>query len=141
MTCAAQAPSPQYLRDGAGIRRRNRVDKCITCEQDALDSVEDMREHDVPQHWRWAIDNDMRAGYWYTVTAQASAAALSMTVNSRGCSVLNLLEHFTLLQPCGGGDSTKGQAATRRAYILTASNTTPGGAVPRPVYHTVMKCP
>jgi DNA polymerase elongation subunit (family B) len=40
--------------------------------QDALDSVEDMREHDVPQHWRWAIDNDMRAGYWYTVTAQAS---------------------------------------------------------------------
>ena len=40
--------------------------------QDALDSVEDMREHDVPQHWRWAIDNDVRAGYWYTVTAQAS---------------------------------------------------------------------
>ena len=31
-----------------------------------------MREHDVPQHWRWAIDNDVRAGYWYTVTAQAS---------------------------------------------------------------------
>ena len=45
---------------------------CIPREQDALDSVEDMREHDVPQHWRWAIDNDIRAGYWYTVTAQVS---------------------------------------------------------------------
>ena len=44
-------------------------------EQDALDSVEDMREHDVPQHWRWAIDNDVRAGYWYTVTAQARRGA------------------------------------------------------------------
>lgn len=39
--------------------------------QDALDSVEDMREHDVPHHWRWAIDCDVRAGFWYTVRAQA----------------------------------------------------------------------
>ena len=48
------------------------LELCIVREQDALDSVEDMREHDVPQHWRWAIDNDVRAGYWYTITAQAS---------------------------------------------------------------------
>ena len=81
---ASRNPSSNHLR----MNRKPDPDLKLTLEsssglcmvpvQDALDSVEDMREHDVPQHWRWAIDNDVRAGYWYTVTAQASRSCWSL---------------------------------------------------------------
>lgn len=35
--------------------------------QDALDSIVDIREYDVPYHVRFAIDTDVRAGHWFTV--------------------------------------------------------------------------
>lgn len=40
--------------------------------QDALDSIVDIREYDVPYHVRFAIDTDVRAGHWFTVKAQVS---------------------------------------------------------------------
>ena len=30
----------------------------------------DLREYDVPFHVRYAIDNDIRAGHWYSVAAK-----------------------------------------------------------------------
>jgi DNA polymerase epsilon subunit 1 len=38
--------------------------------QDALDYVLDMREYDVPYHVRFAIDNDIRCGHWFTVSCK-----------------------------------------------------------------------
>lgn len=38
--------------------------------QDALESIVEMREHDVPFHVRFAIDTDTRCGHWYTVKAK-----------------------------------------------------------------------
>ncbi|GAX75625.1 hypothetical protein CEUSTIGMA_g3069.t1 [Chlamydomonas eustigma] len=35
--------------------------------QDVLDSIVDLREHDVPYHVRFAIDTDVRCGHWFTV--------------------------------------------------------------------------
>ncbi|KAH7426493.1 hypothetical protein KP509_10G003400 [Ceratopteris richardii] len=39
---------------------------------DYLDFIIDMREYDVPYHVRFAIDNDVRCGQWYTVEIEAS---------------------------------------------------------------------
>ena len=36
--------------------------------QDVLEALEDMREYDVPYHVRVAIDTDLRAGHWFTVS-------------------------------------------------------------------------
>lgn len=38
--------------------------------QDALESIVDMREHDVPYHVRFEIDTDVRCGHWFTVRAK-----------------------------------------------------------------------
>lgn len=38
--------------------------------QEALESVVDLREADVPYHVRFCIDRDIRCGQWYTVTAK-----------------------------------------------------------------------
>ena len=38
--------------------------------QDALESIVEMREHDVPYHVRFAIDTDVRCGHWYTARAK-----------------------------------------------------------------------
>ncbi len=40
------------------------------CLQDALESIVEMREHDVPYHVRFAIDTDTRCGHWFTVKAK-----------------------------------------------------------------------
>ena len=91
--------------------------------QDALDSVEDMREHDVPQHWRWAIDNDMRAGYWYTVTAQASRTRLlqqrSGSLGQRDCTA-EPREGLSHQHPAGPQSSHSMQSAARDSGGLTA---------------------
>ena len=47
--------------------------------QDALDSVVELREADVPYHIRFCIDRDVRCGHWYTVTAKASHPCLAMS--------------------------------------------------------------
>ena len=39
--------------------------------------MEDLREHDVPHHWRFAIDSDVRAGYWYTVAAREGRVSMA----------------------------------------------------------------
>jgi DNA polymerase elongation subunit (family B) len=38
--------------------------------QDALESIVEMREHDVPYHVRFEIDTDTRCGHWFTVRAK-----------------------------------------------------------------------
>lgn len=38
--------------------------------QDVLECIEDCREHDVPYHWRYAIDADVRCAQWYMVRAR-----------------------------------------------------------------------
>ena len=38
--------------------------------QDALESIVEMREHDVPYHVRFAIDTDVRCGHWFTCKAK-----------------------------------------------------------------------
>ncbi len=38
--------------------------------EDLLDSVQDMREYDVPYHVRVCIDNDIRISRWYSVKFQ-----------------------------------------------------------------------
>ena len=48
-----------------------RVPWCLLL-QDALDSIVDMREHDVPYHVRFEIDCDVRCGHWFTVKAKVS---------------------------------------------------------------------
>ena len=35
--------------------------------QDVLECIMDMREHDVPYHVRFLIDTDVRCGHWFTV--------------------------------------------------------------------------
>ncbi|GAB4815178.1 hypothetical protein N2152v2_002224 [Parachlorella kessleri] len=44
--------------------------------QDALDSIVDMREHDVPYHVRFEIDCDVRCGHWFTVRAKGGKVSL-----------------------------------------------------------------
>ncbi|KAL4450230.1 hypothetical protein ABPG77_010899 [Micractinium sp. CCAP 211/92] len=44
--------------------------------QDALESIVEMREHDVPYHVRFAIDTDTRCGHWFTVKAKGGKVAL-----------------------------------------------------------------
>ena len=41
--------------------------------QDAEDAMVEMREYDVPFHVRFAIDNDVRAGHWYSVAAKVGS--------------------------------------------------------------------
>ncbi|KAI5066379.1 hypothetical protein GOP47_0019003 [Adiantum capillus-veneris] len=43
-----------------------------TKAQDYLDFLIDIREYDVPYHVRFAIDNDVRCGQWYTVEVESS---------------------------------------------------------------------
>eukprot|EP00983_Pelagomonas_calceolata_P106842 1159279-Pelagomonas_calceolata.AAC.4 len=38
--------------------------------RDVTEYLEDMREYDVPYHVRFAIDCDIRCGYWYNVKCQ-----------------------------------------------------------------------
>jgi hypothetical protein len=45
--------------------------------QDAMSAVEDLREYDVPYHVRFAIDQDVRCGHWYTATATEGHVALT----------------------------------------------------------------
>lgn len=35
--------------------------------QDVLESIEQLREHDVPYHQRFSIDKHVQCGSWYTV--------------------------------------------------------------------------
>lgn len=44
--------------------------------QDALESVVDLREADVPFHVRFCIDRDIRCGHWYTVIAKVGTPEL-----------------------------------------------------------------
>ncbi|KAI9724617.1 MAG: DNA polymerase epsilon catalytic subunit [Chrysothrix sp. TS-e1954] len=44
---------------------------------DASDAIVDVREYDVPYHVRVAIDNDIRVGKWYDVTAKHGTITLS----------------------------------------------------------------
>ncbi|EFN52544.1 hypothetical protein CHLNCDRAFT_26745 [Chlorella variabilis] len=44
--------------------------------QDALESIVEMREHDVPYHVRYAIDSDVRCGHWFTVRAKGGKVTL-----------------------------------------------------------------
>ena len=43
--------------------------------QDALESIVEMREHDVPYHVRFEIDTDTRCGHWFTVRAKVGGWA------------------------------------------------------------------
>ena len=38
--------------------------------QDALESIVEMREYDVPYHVRFEIDTDVRCGHWFMVKAK-----------------------------------------------------------------------
>lgn len=42
-----------------------------------MEAVDDIREYDVPYHTRWAIDADMRAGFWYGATAHEGVVTLT----------------------------------------------------------------
>lgn len=44
--------------------------------QEAVDSIVDMREYDVPYHVRFAIDTDVRCGHWFTVRATGGTCSL-----------------------------------------------------------------
>ncbi|PRW20477.1 DNA polymerase epsilon catalytic subunit A [Chlorella sorokiniana] len=44
--------------------------------QDALESIVEMREHDVPYHVRFAIDTDVRCGHWFTCKAKGGKVSL-----------------------------------------------------------------
>lgn len=51
--------------------------------QDALESIVDMREHDVPYHVRFEIDCDVRCGHWYTVKAKVRGREWLLVTNSK----------------------------------------------------------
>ncbi len=40
--------------------------------QDSLDAVVEMKEHDVPYHIRFCIDEGVRCGHWFNVSAKVS---------------------------------------------------------------------
>ncbi|VFQ98813.1 unnamed protein product, partial [Cuscuta campestris] len=44
--------------------------------QDYIDCIADFREHDVPYHVRFSIDNDVRCGQWYEVSVHSSGVVL-----------------------------------------------------------------
>ncbi len=45
---------------------------CIDLMQDSLDAVVEMKEHDVPYHIRFCIDEGVRCGHWFNVSAKVS---------------------------------------------------------------------
>jgi DNA polymerase epsilon subunit 1 len=45
--------------------------------QEAVDSIVDMREYDVPYHVRFAIDTNTRIGHWYSVRAAGGRVVLA----------------------------------------------------------------
>ena len=49
----------------------------------------DLREYDVPFHVRYAIDNDIRAGHWYTVSAKVQTPVTPPRIATSALSVLN----------------------------------------------------
>ena len=56
------------------------LDTCLLLPldlQDVTDHIVDMREYDVPFHVRFAIDTDVRAGHWFTVTATDGINSIS----------------------------------------------------------------
>lgn len=44
--------------------------------QDALESIVELREHDVPYHVRFAIDTDVRCGHWFVCKAKGGKVSL-----------------------------------------------------------------
>ena len=38
--------------------------------QDSVDAIVDMKEHDVPYHIRFCIDEGVRCGHWFNVSAK-----------------------------------------------------------------------
>ena len=60
---SAYALLAEQQRPAAGKAGKERL-------QDALESIVEMREHDVPYHVRFAIDTDVRCGHWFTVKAK-----------------------------------------------------------------------
>jgi len=45
---------------------------CNGLVQDSLDAVVEMKEHDVPYHIRFCIDEGVRCGHWFNVSAKVS---------------------------------------------------------------------
>jgi len=45
---------------------------CNDLMQDSLDAVVEMKEHDVPYHIRFCIDEGIRCGHWFNVSAKVS---------------------------------------------------------------------
>ena len=45
--------------------------------QDALEAVVEMKEYDVPYHIRFCIDEGVRCGHWFNVSAKVGCHLLS----------------------------------------------------------------
>jgi DNA polymerase epsilon subunit 1 len=61
-----------------------------------LSTVVDIREHDVPYHMRYCIDNELRCGKWYDIRCASNA---SVTLDARlGSHIANLTVLQLLIQ-------------------------------------------
>ena len=45
--------------------------------QDSLEAIVEMKEHDVPYHIRFCIDEGVRCGHWFNVSAKVGYNLLS----------------------------------------------------------------
>lgn len=78
---AAYAALGQHAGDGAGTSAGPGAQQASLKAgkerlQEGVDAIEEMREHDVPYHVRFAIDTDVRAGHWFTVRATSGKVTL-----------------------------------------------------------------
>ena len=60
-----------------------------------LDSIEDIREYDVPFHHRVAIDTERRCGKWYTVREEGGRTSINECAERQVHATLHATLHAT----------------------------------------------
>ena len=65
----------------------------IWIAQDALESVVDLKEADVPYHVRFCIDRDIRCGHWYTVIAKVRSRIWDISFSGHASATMHQLCH------------------------------------------------
>lgn len=94
--------------------------------QDALESIVEMREHDVPYHVRFAIDTDTRCGHWFAVKAKvrprravrAALCALQGRQAAKGRALPESPGSLTAIPRCMWGPSTSAPGPVRSDWFL-----------------------
>ena len=67
--------------------------------QDSIEAIVDMKEHDVPYHIRFCIDEDVRCGHWFNVSSKVHlfSTPTSATQIQTGNKCWSLCKHGTVL--------------------------------------------